>query len=214
MTSFQLFVFDFDGTLVDTQKDIVDSVNRALAELGLETRGRETLFTFIGKGVNHLMTRSLEGTGYGDVPRAVDAFMRHYEEHLMDQTDLFPNCRETLDHFSGTPKTILSNKPTRFITRILDALDCRAPFATIIGGDLMAAKKPDPAGLRRIMEQHRVRPEETLMVGDSLVDIETGKRAGVKTCGVTYGHAGRASLETVQPDWIIDDLSDLKQLFH
>jgi phosphoglycolate phosphatase-like HAD superfamily hydrolase len=64
------------------------------------------------------------------------------------------------------------------------------------------------------MEQHRVRPEETLMVGDSLVDIETGKRAGVKTCGVTYGHAGRASLETVQPDWLIDDLSDLKQLFH
>ncbi|MCH8932234.1 MAG: HAD-IA family hydrolase [Nitrospinae bacterium] len=213
MTSFQLFVFDFDGTLVDTQKDIVDSVNRALAELGLETRGRETLFTFIGKGVNHLMTRALEGTGCGDVPRAVDAFMRHYEEHLMDQTDLFPNCRETLDHFSGKPKTILSNKPTRFITRILDALDCRTPFATIIGGDLMAAKKPDPAGLHHIMEQHRVRPEETLMVGDSLVDIETGKRAGVPTCGVTYGHAGRAALETVQPDWIIDDLSEFKQHF-
>ncbi len=214
MTSFKLFVFDFDGTLVDTQKDIVDSVNRALEELGLPTRDRETLFTFIGKGVDQLMTRSLEGTGYSDVPRAVDSFMRHYDEHLMDQTDLFPNCRKTLDHFSGTPKTILSNKPTSFITRILDALDCRAPFKTIIGGDLMAAKKPDPVGLRHIMEQHRVRPQATLMVGDSLVDIETGKRAGVKTCGVTYGHAGRASLETVQPDWIIDDLSELKQLFH
>ena len=214
MTSFQLFVFDFDGTLVDTQKDIADSVNRALEELGLATRDRETLFTFIGKGVDHLMTRSLAGTAFDDLPRAVDAFMRHYDEHLMDQTGLFPNCRDALDHFSGTPKTILSNKPTSFITRILDALDCRAPFETIIGGDLMAAKKPDPAGLRHIMEQHRVRPEATLMVGDSLVDIETGKRAGVKTCGVTYGHAGRASLETAQPDWIIDDLSELKLLFH
>jgi phosphoglycolate phosphatase len=211
MTSFQLLVFDFDGTLVDTKKDIVDSVNRTLTELDLRTLDRETLSTFIGKGVNHLMTRSLEGTGCDDLPRAIDAFMRHYEEHLMDQTDLFPNCRATLEHFTHKENTILSNKPTRFITRILDALDCRAPFSTIIGGDLMPEKKPDPGGLRHILEQHNVRPEEALMIGDSLVDIETGKRAGVQTCGVTYGHAGRASLESAQPNWLIDDLSELKQ---
>jgi phosphoglycolate phosphatase len=211
MTSFQLLVFDFDGTLVDTKKDIADSVNRTLDELSLHTLDHETLFTFIGKGVNHLMTRSLEGTGCDDLPRAIKIFMRHYEEHLMDQTSLFPNCRATLEHFSHKENTILSNKPTRFITRILDALDCRAPFSTIIGGDRMPAKKPDPGGLRRIMAQHRARPEETLMIGDSLMDVETGKRAGVKICGVTYGHAGRESLETAQPDWIIDDLSELKQ---
>ena len=214
MTSFQLFVFDFDGTLVDTKQDIADSVNRALEDLDLRTLEREVLFTFIGKGVNHLMTRSLAGAGFNDLPRAIDAFMKHYEAHLMDQTALFPNCRETLEHFSHKKNTILSNKPTRFITRILDALDCRAPFATIIGGDLMDAKKPDPGGLHHIMAKHNARPEEILMIGDSLVDIETGKRAGVQTCGVTYGHAGRESLETVQPDWIIDDLSELKQHFH
>jgi len=214
MTSFQLFVFDFDGTLVDTKKDIADSVNRTLKELELRTLDRETLYTFIGKGVNHLMTRSLEGTGYDDLPCAIKIFMRHYEEHLMDQTDLFPNCRETLEHFAHKKNTILSNKPTHFITQILDALDCRAPFSTIIGGDLMPAKKPDPGGLLHILEQHRMPPEETLMIGDSLVDVATGKRAGVKTCGVTYGHAGRESLESAQPDWIIDDLSELKQFVH
>ncbi len=214
MTSFQLFVFDFDGTLVDTKKDIADSVNRTLKELELRTLDRETLYTFIGKGVNHLMTRSLEGTGYDDLPCAIKIFMRHYEEHLMDQTDLFPNCRETLEHFAHKENTILSNKPTHFITQILDALDCRAPFSTIIGGDLMPAKKPDPGGLLHILEQHRMPPEETLMIGDSLVDVATGKRAGVKTCGVTYGHAGRESLESAQPDWIIDDLSELKQFVH
>ncbi|MEE9498889.1 MAG: HAD-IA family hydrolase [Nitrospinaceae bacterium] len=214
MTSFQLFVFDFDGTLVDTKKDIADSVNRTLKELELRTLDRETLYTFIGKGVNHLMTRSLEGTGYDDLPCAIKIFMRHYEEHLMDQTDLFPNCRETLEHFAHKENTILSNKPTHFITQILDALDCRAPFSTIIGGDLMPTKKPDPGGLLHILEQHRMPPEETLMIGDSLVDVATGKRAGVKTCGVTYGHAGRESLESAQPDWIIDDLSELKQFVH
>ena len=86
------------------------------------------------------------------------------------------------------------------------------PFSTIIGGDLMPAKKPDPGGLHHILEQHGVRPEETLMIGDSLVDVETGKRAGVPTCGVTYGHAGRESLESADPDWIIDDLFELKHL--
>ncbi len=211
MTSFQLLVFDFDGTLADTKQDIVDSVNRTLKELDLRTLDRQILYTFIGKGVNQLMARSLEGTGCDDLPRAIDAFMKHYEAHLMDQTDLFPNCRAILEHFAHKENTILSNKPTRFITQILDALDCRAPFSTIIGGDLMAEKKPDPGGLHRILEQHGVHPEETLMIGDSLVDIATGKRAGVKTCGVTYGHAGRESLETAQPDWIIDDLSELKQ---
>ena len=213
MTSFQLFVFDFDGTLVDTQRDIADSVNRALAELGLRTLDRETLFTFIGKGVQQLMARSLDGTGCDDLPRAVEVFMKYYDVHLMDQTTLFPNCRETLDHLSHKQCTILSNKPTGFITRILDALDCRAPFATIIGGDLMPEKKPDPVGLHHLMQKHQVRPEDMLMIGDSLVDIETGKRAGVRTCGVTYGHAGKESLETAQPDWIIDDLSELKQHF-
>ena len=214
MTSFQLLVFDFDGTLVDTKQDIVDSVNRTLKELELRTLDRETLGTFIGKGVNHLIARSLEGTGYNDLPRAIEVFMRDYEAHLMDQTDLFPNCRATLEHFAHKENTILSNKPTRFITQILDALDWRAPFSTIIGGDLMPEKKPDPCGLHHILQQHGVRPEEALMIGDSLVDIETGKRAGVKTCGVTYGHAGRASLASANPDWIIGDLSELKQLIH
>ena len=210
MTPIQMLVFDFDGTLVDTKKDIADSVNLTLKELELRMLHREILYTFIGKGVNHLMTRSLEGTGYEDLPGAIDVFMRHYEEHLMDQTNLFPNCRETLEHLADKENTILSNKPTRFITRILDALNWRAPFSTIIGGDLMPAKKPDPGGLLHILVQHKVRPEEALMIGDSLVDIETGKRAGVRTCGVTYGHAGRESLESAQPDWIIDDLSELK----
>ena len=211
MTSFQLLVFDFDGTLVDTKKDIVDSVNRTLTELNLRTLDRETLSTFIGKGVSHLITRSLEGTGCDDLPRAIDAFMRYYKAHLMDQTDLFPNCRATLEHFTHKENTILSNKPTRFIAQILDALDWHAPFSTIIGGDLMPEKKPDPGGLHHILNQHGMRPEEALMIGDSLVDIETGKRACVKTCGVTYGHAGRESLESANPDWIIDDLLELKQ---
>jgi phosphoglycolate phosphatase len=212
MTSFQLLVFDFDGTLVDTKLDIADSVNRTLQELELPTLEHQTLYTFIGKGVNHLMSQSLKQVGYYDLPRATEVFMRHYEDHLMDRTDLFPNCRETLDHFSHKENTILSNKPTRFITQILDALNWRAPFSTIIGGDLMAENKPDPGGLLHMLEQHKVRPKEALMIGDSLVDIETGKRAGVRTCGVTYGHAGRESLQSAQPDWIIDDLSELKQL--
>lgn len=213
MTSFQLFVFDFDGTLADTRLDIADSVNRALAELGLRTLDRETLYTFIGRGVNHLMAQSLEGTDCDDISRITDAFLAHYQAHLLDQTTLFPNCREALAHFAHKEHAILSNKPTRFITQILDALDCRSPFGTIIGGDTMPEKKPDPGGLHHILEKHRTRPEDALMIGDSRIDIETGKNAGVRTCGVTFGHAGREALEFAGSDWIIDDLSELAQHF-
>ena len=115
MTSFQMLVFDFDGTLVDTKIDIADSVNRTLKELELRTLDRDNSI--------HLHRQRREppddpvvwrGRDTTTCPGAIDVFMRHYEEHLMDQTELFPNCRETLEHFTGKENTILSNKPTRF----------------------------------------------------------------------------------------------------
>ena len=108
MTPFNLLVFDFDGTLVDTKQDIADSVNRVLQELELRTLDRETLHTFIGKGVNHLMTRLLEGTGFDDLPRAIELLRRHgcledsverarhYGAIARDAMGIFAEGKETL----------------------------------------------------------------------------------------------------------------------
>ena len=214
MKTIQLFVFDFDGTLVDTRLDIADSVNRVLHQLELRTLPREQIFTFIGRGAKHLIARALEGTGFDDQTLAFEKFLKDYELHLMDQTRLYPNCRETLEFFSDKKMTILSNKPTRFIKDILERLNCAERFATIIGGDTLGVQKPDPAGLLQTMSEFALVGEEVLMVGDSIVDIETGRRAGVATCGITHGHAGRRALEEAEADWVIDDLAELQRHFN
>lgn len=213
MKPIQLFVFDFDGTLVDTRLDIADSVNRVLKDLALRTLSHEQIFTFIGRGAKHLIACALEGTGCDDRDLALAKFMQDYDLHLMDQTRLYPNCRETLDFFSGKKMAILSNKPTRFIKEILERLDWAEPFATIIGGDTLGVQKPDPTGLLQLVSDFALSGEDVLMVGDSVVDIETGRRAGVATCGITHGHAGRDALEEAQAGWVIDDLAELQRHF-
>jgi len=213
MIPIQLFVFDFDGTLVDTRHDIAFSVNLALEEMGLARLPEGTIFGYVGKGVANLMTQALKNTEGADVNRAVQLFMKHYGEHLMDRTDFFPHCREILQHYAHKKMAVVSNKPARFIEQILEALDSRHYFSHIIGGDSFDNKKPDPMGLRHVMEKAGVGANDVLMVGDSQVDVDTARAAGVKVCGVTYGHATREEMEALNPDWLLDDLLELKELF-
>ncbi len=213
MKKIRLFVFDFDGTLVDTKRDIADSVNLTLAQLKVRTLPRETIYTYIGSGVGPLLTRALKGTGVDDIPGAIEVFINNYDERLMDHSRFYPNCRETLSFFSSKMLTICSNKPTRFIKKILAGLGSLEQFPTIVGGDEPERRKPDPQGLLDILSAHAVPPDETLMVGDSTIDIVTGRNAKVNTCAVTYGLSERKCLEEAQPDWIIDDIADLQRLF-
>lgn len=213
MKKIQLFVYDFDGTLVDTKLDIADSVNRALRELGVRELPRETIFGYVGNGVGPLLARSLAGTGFTEIPTAVEIFKKHYDRHLLDQTHFYPNCRETIDFFSHKSHAIFSNKPVYFIKRILTELNFTRPFVSILGGDSVERQKPDPQGLLQIMEAARVSPDEVLMVGDSVLDMETGRRAHVSTCAVDYGLSSRETLKHAEPNWIIHDFPELKNLF-
>ena len=166
MKKIRLFAFDFDGTLVDTKRDIADCVNLTLAQLDVRTLPRETIYSYIGGGVGPLLARALDKTGVDNIPSAVEIFIKHYDEHLLDHSAFYPNCRETLGGFSGTALTICSNKPLRFIKKILAALGSLEQFPTIVGGDDPAQKKPDPQGLLDILSAHAVCPEEAVMVGD------------------------------------------------
>ena len=207
-----LIVYDFDGTLVDTLADIADSVNLALKELNLRSLSREIIRAYVGGGMHRLMEQALNGTGYDDIKHAVTLFRKHYGDHLLDQTEFYPNTRETVEHFSNKKNAIFSNKPAAFIERILNALDFRHPFHAVLGGDSLDTRKPDPSGLHLLMRQFNCSPEQVLMVGDSAIDIETGKRAGAWTCGVSYGLGNSQALQESQPHYMIDDLSRLKAL--
>ena len=208
-----LIVYDFDGTLVDTLADIADSVNLALSEMELNTLSRETIRNNVGGGVVNLMTRSLMGSGCNDIDTAVSLFRSHYNNHLLDQTDFYPNGRETVEYFSDKTNAILSNKPVAFIEKILEALNFRQPFDSVLGGDSLDVQKPNPKGLHLLMSKFDYSAEQVLMVGDGAIDVETGKHAGVLTCGVTYGLGDPNALRDSKPDYLIDDLAQLKKLF-
>jgi len=208
-----LIVYDFDGTLVNTLADIAHSVNLALADMSLNTLSQTTIRGNIGYGVSNLMTRSLVDSGCDDVETAVTLFRKHYNQHLLDQTDFYPGGREIVQYFSKKTNAILSNKPVAFIEKILQALNFLQPFDSIMGGDSLNVKKPDPKGLQLLIDKISCPAKQVLMVGDGVIDIETGKLAGVITCGVTYGLGDLDALRDAKPDYLIDNLSKLKLLF-
>jgi len=209
-----LIVYDFDGTLVDTLFDIADAVNLSLNELGLRTLSRATIRKYVGKGVERLMAQSINDTGYFDLPRAVELFRKHYSENLMNHTRFYPFGRDILDHFHDKKQAICSNKPEDFVRRILQSLESLDCFDAILGGDSLESKKPDPEGLLHLLDRFQCSPERAVVVGDSPVDIEMGKRAGVYTCVVNYGFGDPKEIASAGPDCSIDHLSQLKDLFY
>lgn len=213
MRKISLIVYDFDGTLVDTLFDIADSVNLTLAELSLPQLPRETIRKYVGRGVERLMSQTLEGSSFTDISRAVALFKKHYSENLVHYTDFYPQGREILEHFKDKKQAICSNKPEDFVRRILESLKGLNYFDAIIGGDSVNSKKPDPEGLNSILEQLHVTPDEAVLIGDSPVDVETGKRAGVATCVVNFGLGFQDEIAAANPDCSIDCLSELKEKF-
>jgi phosphoglycolate phosphatase len=207
-------VYDFDGTLVDTFEDIANSVNMTLTEMGLQSLNREAIRKNIGSGVVNLMKRSLAGSGCNDVETAVSIFRKYYNHHLLDQTKFYPNGKEIIEYFSNKKNMILSNKPVSFIEKILKGLNFLSPFDSVLGGDSLKERKPNPIGLQLFMKKFPCPANEVLMIGDSSIDIETGKHAGVVTCGVTYGLGDPISLRDSKPDYLINNLASLKSLFN
>ena len=214
MRKTSLIIYDFDGTLVDTLFDIADSVNLSLVDLGLPQLPRKTIRKYIGKGVERLMAQTLEGSCFTDIPRAVALFKKHYSENLVKHTDFYPYGREILEHFRNKKQAICSNKPEIFVRKILESLDGLQHFQAIIGGDSVKTKKPHPEGLDHILKKLKVSPDEAVLIGDSLVDIETGRRAGVYTCVVNYGLGLPEEIATANPDCSVDCLSKLKGMFY
>jgi phosphoglycolate phosphatase len=214
MRKISLIVYDFDGTLVDTLFDIADSVNLSLVDLGLPQLPRQTIRKYVGKGVEQLMVQTLADSSFANIPKAVALFKKHYSENLVKHTNFYPHGREILEHFKNKKQAICSNKPEIFVRRILESLDSLQHFHTIVGGDSVKTKKPHPEGLDHILKKLKVSPDEAVLIGDSPVDIETGKRAGVYTCVVNYGLGLPEEIAAANPDCSVDCLSNLKGMFY
>jgi phosphoglycolate phosphatase len=207
-----LLVFDLDGTLVDTKDIIIASINRTLVVLGKETKPHDEIAANIGEGVWNLIQKSLRPRDEEELSRAIAIFKNDYQQRAAAESKLFPKVIEVLDHFKDKIKVIVSNSFDDTVKVVVRARGIDKYFKLILGGSDRNCLKPSPCPLDRILNQFQVAKSRCLMVGDMAIDIDTGKQAGVHTCAVTYGIGKKKELLESGPEFIIDDLSDLKKI--
>jgi phosphoglycolate phosphatase len=215
----RLFLFDLDGTLVDSREDIVRAVNAAMMKMALPAVSQDDVIRFVGDGIEPLIRRVLHmvtGTAPSEdrVRAGVDFMLEEYRLHLIGSTCLYPGVRETLDALRGARLGLISNKQEEFCRRILAAFGLAGQFAVVLGGDSLPQRKPDPAPVLNAMRACDISPVETVMVGDSPADILSGKAAGVFTCGISSGFRSREELQAAESDVIVDRFQDLLEYFH
>jgi phosphoglycolate phosphatase len=204
-------IFDLDGTLIDSKRDLIHSVNAMLGEMGRARLDEETISGYIGHGAPVLVSRALGGNAKEEeLRRALQFFLGYYEEHKMDTTCAYPGIPDALAELSRkkVPMAVLTNKPVKISVRILDSLGLASHFRVIYGGNSFETKKPDPFGANKILNEFGAQPRETMIVGDSEVDVQTARNAGTIAAAVNYGFGVHD--RTQHPaDIYLDKLSDL-----
>lgn len=213
MSPRKLVVFDLDGTLVDSLTDIAAALNRTLAQLcpGAPSLPRETVRALVGRGARELVARALPRAGVeAPVDEALALFVDVYRRGLLNETRPYPGVVAGLDRLKGRTLAVLTNKPGDMSRTILAGLGLAQRFVRIYGGGDVPGKKPDPAGLRLLLEETSTRPSEALMVGDSAVDVRTARNAEVAVVGVSYGF-DPAGLAAEAPDLVVDSLEALAE---
>lgn len=202
-------LFDLDGTLIDSKKDLILSVNAMLREMGRAELPEPRIASYIGAGAPQLISRALgEAAGEEDRQRGLEFFLGYYEEHKMDHTRAYPSVAEALEELRPFPMAILTNKPHKISRRILEAMGLAQYFRAIVGGNSFETKKPDPLGARAILQEFAAAPDEALLVGDSEVDVLTARNAGMLAVAVNYGF-GVHDREAHPADVYLDRLGDL-----
>ena len=209
-----LVVFDLDGTLADSSKDLADGVNLLLAELGGRRLADDEVVRMVGEGAGVLVARALAAGGVDPAPPdavSLARFVALYETRMLVHTRVYPGIPEALRHAAGVARlAVLTNKPARETTGMLRGLGIDAFFgAAVVAGDGPLPRKPDPAGLRHLMALLGAAPETTLMVGDSRIDLETARAAGAGVCLARYGFGFRFKPDEVAGVATVDDPAEL-----
>ena len=207
-----LVIFDLDGTLIDSSRDIAWSANMVLHSMGYDRLDMEVIKEAIGWGVKNLLEKLMPGETPEAIEEARLKFLKFYGGHLVVETTIYPGVVEILEHLkSGNRKmAVVTNKPHALSVAILDALKIGPYFGAVLGGDSVVNKKPHPEPVEKVLSMTGVPASASLIVGDSPVDCEAGRGARVGTVGVTYGFRGRKELEGAGCDFIIDSILELK----
>jgi phosphoglycolate phosphatase len=206
-------VFDLDGTLIDSRRDIATACNHALRGQGLPELPLAQVESYVGDGARALLARA-SGLAEDDqrVGALVDAFLDYYAAHPTDQTPLMAGATEALTALSGLPLAICTNKPRRTTLAVLEGLAIRPHFKAINAGGDLPQKKPHPGPLLHLARELSVAPSALLMVGDGAQDVMAGHAAGAITVGVRGGIQPLERLLAAEPHHLLTTLHELPAL--
>ena len=215
----QLLIFDFDGTLIDSVPDLADATNAMLATLGKETYPISTIRNWVGNGSRMLVERALVGKievleGELTVEAADHAeqvFFDAYKNISGSKTVAYPDVDSGLKKLkaAGFTLALVTNKPIRFVPKILQSFGWQDLFSEVLGGDSLPVKKPDPAPLLHVCEALNITPEQAVMIGDSRNDILAGQNANMDTLGLSYGYNYGQDICELNPTAAFDDFAAL-----
>ena len=205
-----LIVFDLDGTLIDSERDLANAVNALLAERGAAELPLPVIGSMVGDGAAVLLSRAFDAAELPIDGKSLPRFLELYNDRLLDTTRPYPGIADALDAVRRYGAlAVLTNKPLQHTQRILKGLDLAQFFDTVLGGDGPLPRKPDPAGLRHLMIAHRAAPRGVVLVGDSPVDAATAASAGTAFCLARYGFGARNFEAGIVPDAGVDAPADI-----
>ncbi|WP_201606172.1 phosphoglycolate phosphatase [Psychrobacter immobilis] len=215
----QLLIFDFDGTLIDSVPDLADATNAMLTTLGKDTYPIETIRNWIGNGSRLLVERALVGkvevadgelTGE-EADHAEQIFFEAYKNLSGSKTVAYPDVDDGLKklHAAGYTLALVTNKPIRFVPKILQSFGWQDLFSEVMGGDSLAVKKPDPTPLLHVCETLNISVEQSVMIGDSRNDMLAGQNANMDTLGLSYGYNYGQDIRELNPTEAFDHFADL-----
>lgn len=212
MALFDTIFFDVDGTLVDSRKDITNAVNHALGTLGFKKLSVETVISYVGTGVKDLIRKCFGTDDESVVEKGDKLYWKYFMEHAVDESVLYPHAREILEYLKDKRKFILTNRYKDFAEATLKGLGIMGYFEEIIGGDDENCLKPSACLFDRIVPRLKVDRNRALIIGDMDIDIQAGKNSGIKTCWITHGLGRVEDVKNLKPDYIIEDLIELKEI--
>jgi phosphoglycolate phosphatase len=213
MRAIELIIFDLDGTLVDSRKDIVNAANFMLESLGFNKKPFDEIVSYVGKGVKALIKNALGKNEDGLSDKALEIFKSYYIQHPADYAYLYPGVIETLKHFDRKKKAVITNRNHKSSETILEKMGIADYFEDIIGDDNTTCLKPSKCQFDKLFDKLSLRNRgKVIMVGDMDIDILAGRAAGVSTCAVTCGLGKRLDIERSMPDYIIDEMTQLKDI--
>ncbi|WP_082638081.1 MULTISPECIES: phosphoglycolate phosphatase [unclassified Psychrobacter] len=215
----QLLIFDFDGTLIDSVPDLADATNTMLTTLGKETYPLDTIRNWVGNGSRMLVERALVGKievlegelKIDEADHAEEVFFAAYKDISGSKTVAYPDVDNGLKKLkaAGYTLALVTNKPVRFVPKILQTFGWQDLFSAVLGGDSLTLKKPDPAPLLHVCEALDATPEQAIMIGDSRNDILAGQKANMDTLGLSYGYNYGQDIRELNPTRAFDDFAAL-----